>query len=675
MAKKYEWTEDKIEYLIANWNKLSINKMMVFLHCSDKTIIDKASELGLPPYKSNRWTDDEIKQLQELASEHTVDEIAEIMGKSSASVDHKIQRMHLKTKTTLNIENKWNEEKDNYIRENINKISLAEMQRYLGVYYTALMARIEELGLKYISDDWTEEETNILIKEGPNHSLNDMCELIPTRTKSAISSKAHDLGIELVIQYTYLTDEQVEYLKTNWGKIPQTQLSRDLHVSLGVINRYKKELNLPNHGQLHKIDDKIIRGIKRDAKELTRNELAEKYGLTPIKVTQYARTYNIKLIDSKNTWTNEDIKRLREYNRDGLELKQISELLSKSTRTISRKLSELGLTPNYNKWLDEEVSNLVMLYNKYSKTKLDYYSFIEKITKKLGAKNVEQVERKLLSMKLYPPIKNENLTDDDFYRLLEDSKELSILELMQKYRRGGSYIYGILKRNNISLPNTHNRRWTKEEEEQLIELSKTHSITEICKILNRSRDGILIRLNRLGIKQVYEWTEDEIQILREMWETHSVKEISEIIGKTDSAIRNKAFNLGLLKERVNNTPDDGLSLAEIEEMLKVSRNTINTMWISLGLKTNIAKISDERTYQYVLMKDLLAFLYTYPNIWNASLIDEEVLNVLPDWIKEKANKDINSQREFNITRLSKEERINLQGEDTYNNSKRRLKKK
>ena len=87
------------------------------------------------------------------------------------------------------------------------------------------------------------------------------------------------------------------------------------------------------------------------------------------------------------------------------------------------------------------------------------------------------------------------------------------------------------------------------------------------------------------------------------------------------------------------------------------------------------KISEERTSQYVLMKDLLAFLFTYQNIWNASVIDNEVLEVLPDWIKDKAIKDANSNKSFNTTRLTREERINLQGEETYNNSKRRLKKK
>ena len=349
MAVIYEWTNDKIDYLKANWNKIPMDKMVKFLHCTDKTILAKADELGLEPYKSNRWTPEEVEKLKELAPLHTIDEISELMGKTSASVDHKVQRMKLKTVTTIKQESKWTEEKDNYIRENLNKISLHKMEKHLGVYYTALMDRINELGLTYIKDDWTEEEVNILKTKGPNYPLNDLAELIPTRTKSAIASKAYDMGIELVTHYTYLTDEQVEYLKSNWGKIPQTQIARDLHIGMGVINRYKKELNLPNHGQLSRLDDKTIKGLKRDAKELTRSELAEKYGFTPIKITQYARTYGFKLIDGKNTWTNEDIKKLKEYNKEGLDLKRIAELLSKSTRTISRKLTELGLSINYNK--------------------------------------------------------------------------------------------------------------------------------------------------------------------------------------------------------------------------------------------------------------------------------------------------------------------------------------
>jgi DNA-binding CsgD family transcriptional regulator len=197
----------------------------------------------------------------------------------------------------------------------------------------------------------------------------------------------------------------------------------------------------------------------------------------------------------------------------------------------------------------------------------------------------------------------------------------------------------------------------------------------MSRILGRSQDGILIRLNRLGVHLVNEWTEEELEILKNMWETHTTNEIAEILGKTDSAIRNKAFNLGLTRERVNPIPEDGLSLAEISEILKISRTTINTTWISLGLKTQIINISEERQCQYVLMKDLLAFLFTYPNIWDASVIEDEVLNVLPDWIKEKAVKDSYSDRAFNTTRLTKEERINLQGEETYINTKKRLKKK
>ena len=675
MAQKYNWTEDKIDYLKANWNKTSMRQMMLFLHALDITIIDKANELGLEPYKSNRWTKEEEKELIELSKQYTIEEISKMMGKSYSAIDHKMQRMHIKSITAINLENRWTEEKDNYIRQNINKVSLSEMQRHLGVHYYALVSRIKELGLEFIADDWTEEELNILINEGTNHTLSELCDLIPTRSKGAIGSKAHDMGIELVVSYTYLTDEQVEYLKSNWGKIPQTQLARDLHIGLGVINRYKRELNLPNHGQLTKIDDSIIQGIKRDAKTMTRTELAEKYGYTPIKITQYARTYGFKLIDSKNTWTKDDIKKLKEYNKAGMELKQLSGLLSKSTRTISRKLTELGLKPNYNRWLDEEVSNLVVLYNKYSNSKLDFYSFIEKITNKLGSKNVEQVERKLLSMKLFPPIKNVPLTDEEYYSLLEDAKELSVLELMQKYRRGGTFIYGILKRNKIIVQDSKNKRWTKEEEEKLIELSKDHTVRDICRILDRSEDGILIRLRKLGISLVNEWKDEEVETLISMWKTHTTNEIADALGKTDSAVRNKAFGLGLTRESINPMPEDGLSIAEISEMLNVNRNTINTSWISLGLKTNMANYLGERQYQYVLMKDLLAFLYTYPNIWDASLIDEKVLAVLPDWIKEKALKDSYSNKPLNITRLTKEERINLQGEEIYNNSKKRLKKK
>ena len=175
------WTKDEIEYLTNNWNKVSMRQLTLYLHKGEPSIRLYAEEHNFPPYKTNRWTTEEELFLKENADKYTVEELAIKLRKTKASVDHKIQKMKLKTITTKKLEERWNEETDKYIRLNLNKISLSQMEKELNTNYYSLIKHIEEIGLVYDPNRWTDEETNILITEGPNHTLSDMEELIPTR--------------------------------------------------------------------------------------------------------------------------------------------------------------------------------------------------------------------------------------------------------------------------------------------------------------------------------------------------------------------------------------------------------------------------------------------------------------------------------------------------------------
>ena len=64
MKQKFYWTEEKQEELKQLWNKYSLYRLASYFHTTEETIKLKATELGLPEYKSSRWTPEEENLLR-----------------------------------------------------------------------------------------------------------------------------------------------------------------------------------------------------------------------------------------------------------------------------------------------------------------------------------------------------------------------------------------------------------------------------------------------------------------------------------------------------------------------------------------------------------------------------------------------------------------------------------
>ena len=92
---------------------------------------------------------------------------------------------------------------------------------------------------------------------------------LPNRTVGAIGYKLHDLGIEHISEYEYLSEEKQEYLIKNWDKKNMVELATDLSVNYGTILRYKKVLNLDDKGQEIKWTDETLDKLREDAKFLS----------------------------------------------------------------------------------------------------------------------------------------------------------------------------------------------------------------------------------------------------------------------------------------------------------------------------------------------------------------------------------------------------------------------
>lgn len=215
-------------------------------------------------------------------------------------------------------------------------------------------------------------------------------------------------------------------------------------------------------------------------------------------------------------------------------------------------------------------------------------------------------------------------------------------ELVKELNRTSNSIKRMAKKLGINVISDR-KNWTEEEYKLLEKLTMIDKKTpkEIAEILGRTEDAVIIKISKRGLQiQTNDkrfWTKEEETLLSDLWGTESLETIAKKLNRTVSSIKNKAFLLGLGSVIENNY--DGLTIKDISELFGVSVNTVSVNWIALGLKYKIKKISKSKSYRYVEIKDLYEFLEANQNIWDSRNLEENILGIEPNWLKEKRKLD------------------------------------
>lgn len=117
------------------------------------------------------------------------------------------------------------------------------------------------------------------------------------------------------------------------------------------------------------------------------------------------------------------------------------------------------------------------------------------------------------------------------------------------------------------------------------------------------------------------YTEDELMYLESSWGVVSVKKIASTLGRSVEAIEAKARKLNL------GNPlhcKDFLIAVELEEILGVSRKTLQKHFQQRGLKHKIRTLKNRKLIT-VLYDDLVSWLIENPQYWDATKVDRLAL--------------------------------------------------
>lgn len=198
-------------------------------------------------------------------------------------------------------------------------------------------------------------------------------------------------------------------------------------------------------------------------------------------------------------------------------------------------------------------------------------------------------------------------------------------------------------------------RWTKEETERLKEMAEAgKSRKKIAKALGRTEHAVDMKLFRLGIqirRKNRSWTPEEDAEFAADWNNpeKSNQYLCRKYNRTRIALIDRAFKLELGPRPYN---DMYLTIPAVSEEMQVSYDRVYT-WIRLGLKTK-ANRSGRGKY-LIRQEDLLEFLKTLQDLFNASLVSGYLFSNEPEWLKEKRKKDTQKYAKSNRLEYSNDD--------------------
>ena len=94
-------------------------------------------------------------------------------------------------------------------------------------------------------------------------------------------------------------------------------------------------------------------------------------------------------------------------------------------------------------------------------------------------------------------------------------------------------------------------RWTKEQEQYLLDNYKTKMYCEISKEIGKTEGSIRAKCFDLGLVKNSGWSEEDIDYIKENYQRLSINEMAKVLNRTPNAVKLKAQRIGCKKYPYN----------------------------------------------------------------------------------------------------------------------------
>lgn len=200
-GKKFEFTEEQIQYIIDNWGKESAHSMKKTFGCTWYAVVSVAKAHGLEEPTSNNWTNEEIETLKLLAEKYHYEDIAKQMNKTENAIYLKAKKLGI---TLIQDRRKWTKEEEQELRDLWGNKSIEAIAKKLKRSIFSLKVKAVRMGLGSMISNNYEKIT-----------ISDISELLDV-SRDRITKTWVELGLNITL--TKLTSEK-KYMTVTWNEL------------------------------------------------------------------------------------------------------------------------------------------------------------------------------------------------------------------------------------------------------------------------------------------------------------------------------------------------------------------------------------------------------------------------------------------------------------------------
>ena len=493
--------------------------------------------------EKQRWTNEELAQLRELAKTHRDEEIAQLMGKKLSSVSRTRNRLGIKLAQSKR--KTWTEADIERLRELAQTHSDQEIAKIMGsgAQYVQVMRLRHGIISPKANKRWTEEEVSQL-KELSLRKENPEISEVVERSRLAVTNKKREQGFNKFVvgawseaEYLEFLDAQpkgseVQLVKGRWSE-PELERFRELakdhrdeeiakllNRKVDSIRTKRADLGLKiAKPKLMKWSEEELAQFQSLVLKKTDEELAEilgrsvgavkalriNFGLSKALLAEMTeeelaahferRKNNQVEAPIMGRWSEDERVQLRELVNDGRGDEEIARLMNRTVESIRGQRSTQGLGVGDSQvvaWTDLDVALLKDLVAQ-GKTNQEIGRFMKRT-----ARAIQQEKLKLGLNK----VSLRKWSEQEVLDLRALAQENTIGEIAKVLERDWSSVAMKCKElaiQTLSVPHEM-RPFTREDDEVILKFSRYLTNEQLAEKLDRTKGAVMQRKHRLRKK-------------------------------------------------------------------------------------------------------------------------------------------------------------------------------
>ncbi len=334
-SKKYEFTEEQIQYIIENWGKESPYSMKKKFGCTWYAVSKVAESHGLELPTSNAWTEEEIETLKELSGQYPYTEIAKIMNRTENAIYLKARKLGI---PLIQDRRKWTLEEETMLSDLWGTKSIEYIAKKMKRTVFALKVKAVRMGL------------GAMIRN--NYDLitvSDMVDLLNV-SRDRIVNTWVKLGLKLKPMkltqnksyYAITWQDLMEFLEANQNEWDSRNVENNMFGTEPEWLQEKRERDVIENPLWYRKwtaeEIQMAESLFKSGK--TYQEIGDRIERSEWSVANLLRNLGYSYM-LPQFWKGKELKYLRENYKD-MTYSQIAEELGRTTKAIGAKVEEMG---------------------------------------------------------------------------------------------------------------------------------------------------------------------------------------------------------------------------------------------------------------------------------------------------------------------------------------------